>query len=127
MATDTGSKTPPPLTLDALGLDAFLDAVGGSNPFSAVRVNEPSRYDVDVPAINGAGFDRIVTLAGRAHGQRIGIGAMLYGEAGIGKSHLLSRLYRWANREDRANYVFLHNITADPERFPRYVLKCVVS
>ncbi|MEJ7637037.1 MAG: hypothetical protein WKF75_03355 [Singulisphaera sp.] len=60
------------------------------------------------------------------------MGVVLLGGAGVGKSHLLSRLYRWAIEEvepdrPRACYVFLHNILADPDRLPRYLLKCVVS
>ena len=63
---------------------------------------------------------------------RSGVGAALLGGAGVGKSHLLSRLYRWANEPakgggPRACYVYLHNILADPERLPRYLLKYVVS
>ena len=49
------------------------------------------------------------------------------GEPGIGKSHLLARLCRWADEENHACYVFLHNVQASPERLPRYVLKCVIS
>ncbi|WP_435016296.1 hypothetical protein TA3x_003860 [Tundrisphaera sp. TA3] len=128
MRIDARTQAPsPPPTLDALGLESYLDAVRDSNPFSAVRVNEPSRYDVDVPSIHADSFDRLVALAARAHRDRAGVGAVLYGGAGVGKSHLLSRLFRWAIKEDRASYVFLHNIQADPERLPRYLLKCVVS
>ena len=113
-------------------LDAFLGALGNSNPFVATRVNEPSRYDVDVPGIHAKGFDRLVSLAGQAKKDGRGVGVVLLGGAGVGKSHLLSRLYRWAIEEvepdrPRACYVFLHNILADPERLPRYLLKCVVS
>jgi hypothetical protein len=127
MTTDARSKPAPSPTLDALGLDVYFDAVRDSNPFSSVRVTAPSPYDVDVPSIHADSFNRLVALANRAHRDRAGIGAVLLGGAGIGKSHLLSRLYRWANKEDRANYVFLHNILSDPERLPRYMLKCVVS
>lgn len=113
-------------------LDDFLTAVRDTNPFAANRVNEPSPYDVDVPAIHAAEFDRLVALSGQAMRQRSGIGVALLGAAGVGKSHLLSRLYRWANGpavggSPRACYVYLHNILADPERLPRYLLKYVVS
>ncbi len=113
-------------------LDNFFDAVRDSNPFAANIVKEPSPYDVDVSAIHADSFDRLVTLADRAMREKSGIGAMLLGGAGVGKSHLLSRLYRWAGETNkvggpRACYVYLHNILADPERLPRYLLKCVVS
>ena len=127
MTIDARPQTSTPRSLDSLGLDVYLDAVRDSNPFAAVRVNEPSSYDVDVPSIHAESFDRLVALAGRAHRNRAGVGAVLYGGAGIGKSHLLSRLYRWAIKEDRACYVFMHNVMAEPERLPRYLLKCIVS
>ena len=113
-------------------LDAFFAAVRDTNPFIANRVTEPSPYDVDVPAIHAASFDRLVDLAEQAMSRKPAIGAVLLGGAGVGKSHLLSRLYRWANEvtDDggpRACYVYLHNILADPDRLPRYLLKYVVS
>jgi hypothetical protein len=116
----------------APGLDDFFAAVRDTNPFAANRVTEPSAYDVDVPAIHAAGFDRLVDLAGKAMKSPAGIGVALLGGAGVGKSHLLSRLYRWANEpgqegSTRACYVYLHNILADPDRLPRYLLKYVVS
>lgn len=120
--------------------DAFFDAFADANPFTSNRVTEPSRYDVDVPLIHQKSYDRLVGLAGTAlsdaqaagsDSRPGGIGAVLLGGAGIGKSHLLSRLYRWARGTERARkracYVYLHNILADPERLPRYLLKCVVS
>ena len=87
---------------------------------------------MDVPVINAASFDRLVTLAAQAMRGKSGVGAMLLGGAGVGKSHLLSRLYRWAVESSkdggpRACYLYLHNILADPDRLPRYLLKYVVS
>jgi len=113
-------------------LDDYLAAVREFNPFHANRVTEPSSYDVDVSAIHDAGFERLVDLAGLAHRERKGVGVALLGDPGVGKSHLLSRVYRWANRKDeagraRACYVYLMNVLADPDRLPRYLLKCVVS
>ena len=113
-------------------LDDFLTAVGEANPFAANRVTEPSPYDVDVPAIHADGFDRLTELCGRAMRERSGVGVALLGGAGVGKSHLLSRLYRWASGPaegggPRACYVYLHNVLADPDRLPRYLLKYVVS
>ena len=103
-------------------LDDFFTAVQDSNPFVANRVTEPSMFDVDVPEIHAAAFDRLTGLARQTLKTRTGIGATLLGGAGVGKSHLLSRLYRWANATaegggPRACYVYLHNILADPDRF----------
>jgi hypothetical protein len=116
----------------APSLERFFAAVQDTNPFAANRVTEPSAYDVDVPAIHGESFDRLIQRAEEAMKAPSGIGVALLGGAGVGKSHLLSRLYRWANEPapgggPRACYVYLHNILADPDRLPRYLLKYVVS
>jgi hypothetical protein len=78
-------------------LEDVSAAVRDSNPFLSNRITEPSAYDVDVPAIHATSFDRLTGLAAEAMKARSGIGAALLGGAGVGKSHLLSRLYRWAN------------------------------
>ena len=52
---------------------------------------------------------------------------VLWGEAGVGKSHLLSRLGRWAGTDDQAVFVYLHNLQAAPERLPRALLRAAVS
>ncbi len=119
-------------TAEVPGLDRYLAAVRDENPFASNRVTEPSPYDVDVASIHADAFDRLVSLASEAMRARTGIGVALLGGAGIGKSHLLSRLYRWASETGpgggpRACYVYLHNILADPDRLPRYLLKYVVS
>ncbi len=116
----------------AMNLDDFAEGVRKTNPFTGVRVNEPSADDVDVPLVHARAFDRLTEKAEEALRERRGVGAVLLGEAGTGKSHLLSRLYRWAgqlneNGNPRACYVFLHNVLADPARLPRYLLKCVLS
>ena len=72
----------------------FFAALRDGNPFASNRVSEPSDYDVDVPAIHAAEFDRLVALAGHAQRSASGVGAVLLGGAGVGKSHLLSRLGR---------------------------------
>ena len=51
---------------------------------------------------------------------------MLWGEAGIGKSHLLSRLARWSD-EGHATFVYLHNLQAAPDLLPRSLLRAVVA
>ena len=117
---------------NAPGLDNYFAAVRDANPFASNRLTEPSDYDVDVPAIHAAGFDRLVHLAGEAMTATHGLGVALLGGAGVGKSHLLSRLYRWSNEPGpngipRACYVYLHNVLSDPDRLPRYLLKYVVS
>jgi len=51
---------------------------------------------------------------------------MLWGEAGIGKSHLLGRLDRWARSENGCS-VYLHNLQAGPANLPRTLLRHVLD
>lgn len=113
-------------------LEDFATAFLETNPFARQRVSEATDRGVDVAEINGKAFDRLTRLAVESLRDRRGIGVTLLGTAGVGKSHLLARLYRWAaesaaDGSPRAQFAFLHNLMADPDRLPRYVLKCVVA
>jgi hypothetical protein len=106
--------------------DAFVQRLGAANPFLANRVDRVLGGDfVDVPEIHQAEFQQILDLGRLALEEDRGVGVVVWGEAGIGKSHLLSRFARWA--PGRACFVYLHNLQASPERLPRYVVKCVLS
>jgi hypothetical protein len=116
--------TSPPATLEA-----FLERLQAGNPFLANRVVRAWAADaIDVPGIHEAEFRRLTALARQAHQEDRGIGVVIWGEAGVGKSHLLARLGRWARvQSPPACFVYLHNLQASPERLPRYVLRAVLS
>ena len=118
--TFPGERPPP-------NLDQFLNRFLEFNPFVASRVLQPSTAPEDAEAIHQAAFRRLVELAELARNERLGVGVMLWGEAGVGKSHLLARLARWAGQSRRACFVYFHNLQARAESLPRYVLHCVVS
>src|SRR5437016_1420804 len=108
--------SPQPATVDfVVGLEDFFERLRSVNPFTDNRINGPSTADVDVDNIHQAPFERLTALAAEAYAEHRGLGAMLWGEAGIGKSHLLSRLHRWAEHNDRACCIYLHNLQASPE------------
>ncbi len=111
----------------AAGLAPFFTRVAQANPFTDNRVNGPSAADIDVDQIHQAGFERLVELAREARQEQRGLGAVLWGEAGVGKSHVLSRLARWAGEDRHAIFVYLHNLQASPDNLPRSILKAVVS
>jgi hypothetical protein len=108
-------------------LSAFFQRMEELNPFFDNRINGPSANDVDVGAIHQTAFGRLTRLARESCDSRHGVGAVLWGEAGIGKSHLLSRLSRWANEDRQACFVYLHNLQAAPEHLPRSLLFAVLS
>ncbi len=105
----------------------FVRGVESRNPFLDNRINGPSANDVDVDAIHQSAFARLTRLAREACDHRRGVGVVLWGEAGIGKSHLLSRLARWSNDSDRACFAYLHNLQAAPEHLPRSLLNGVLN
>jgi hypothetical protein len=106
--------------------DRFLEAVRGTNPFRSTRITDPARSDGDVSQIHQRAFEKLrkaVEIVGK---EPIATGVLLLGAAGVGKSHLLARLFQWAE-EDHATVVYLHNILASPERMFRYVLNATIS
>ena len=108
-------------------LDDFLERVRTANPFTDNRVNGPAPDDVDVPEIHRQAFERLTMLAREASGERRGMGVLLLGEAGVGKSHLLARLQRWAGNLENACFIYLHNLQASPEHLPRSLLRAIMS
>jgi hypothetical protein len=108
-------------------LDHFFEQIQALNPFLDNRVNGPSADNSDVEDIHRAEFERLTALAREMLTAGRGVGAVLWGEAGVGKSHLLSRLGRWAAQDRRACFVYLHNLQAAPEQLPRSLLLTVVS
>jgi hypothetical protein len=108
-------------------LHTFAAAVRAGNPFAVNRVDRLAAPVVDVSGIHRAPYEKIIALAREACEHNRGIGAVLWGDAGTGKSHLLARLHGWAAQDHHASFVYLHNLLADPEQLPRYVLKYVIS
>jgi hypothetical protein len=108
------------------GLDEFCTRLCAVNPFTDNRVNGPAPA-VDVDSVHQAAFLQLTALAGEARDQHRGLGALLWGEAGVGKSHLLARLACWADRDRRACFAYLHNLQASPDNVPRSLLRSVIS
>lgn len=117
----------PPQVKQQANLDDYFSQVVDDNPFISNRVSEPTAKGVDVPGIHHDAFAALTTYAARALNRELGTGIVLWGDAGIGKSHLLRRFCQWADDGHRAVYVFLHNIQASPEGLPQYLTRCVVS
>jgi hypothetical protein len=109
------------------GLQDFATRLRTTNPFAVNRVDRLTSAGVDVSGIHRAPYEKIIALAREACEHNRGIGAVLWGDAGTGKSHLLARIHNWAGQERHASFVYLHNLLPDPEQLPRYVLKYVIS
>lgn len=100
-----------------------------SNPFERNRVSDPSQMSSDVASIHCEPFERLQELATETRRETAqGRGALLLGQAGSGKSHLLARLSNWAAKnQQQAIFVYLHNIQVRPDDMYRYLLKCCVT
>jgi hypothetical protein len=107
-------------------LDGFLRRLATVNPFLENRINGPSLPPGDVFSIHQVTFERLTGLARQVLLTRSGLGAVLWGEAGIGKSHVLARLARWA-KAGHARLVYLHNLQCAPDALPRTLLGAVVT
>jgi hypothetical protein len=107
-------------------LELFFDRLAAVNPFLENRVNGPAPTGADAAGVHLQPFERLTGLAQQALAARCGLGAVLWGEAGIGKSHLLARLDRWA-AQTGATFVYLHNLQAAPAALPRSLLHAVVT
>ncbi|MGK3998781.1 ATP-binding protein [Sorangium sp. So ce1024] len=106
--------------------ERFLQAVRGTNPFRSHRITDVGGGEATVASIHKNAFTKLTRVVQDAAKEPVSIGALLIGAPGVGKSHLLARLFQWAG-EDKATVVYLHNILASPERMLRYVLHATVS
>jgi hypothetical protein len=124
---NTRTLSPPsPGTIND-SLDPLFARIASCNPFTDNRSSGPSARAIDVENIHAKQFERLVALAREAQQEQRGLGAMLWGEAGIGKSHLLARFAGWADQDKHACLVYLHNLQARPDHLPRALLKSVLS
>ncbi len=95
-------------------------------PFSLDRVTEPGVAGVDVAEIHAKAFDTLRNEANEALRQGCGVSAVVWGEAGVGKSHVLARLADWANKKGCA-CLLLQNINAAAPQLIDSIRKSVVS
>ncbi|WP_182870933.1 PD-(D/E)XK nuclease family protein [Rhodopirellula sp. JC639] len=107
------------------GVDDFARHLQWSSPFESNRVADAAQaMPPNVAQIHASEFKDLARLVEKARNHD-GMGAMLWGEPGVGKSHLLARL--WHDLRHKSCVTFLHNVQASSDRLPRYVLKCVLG
>lgn len=105
----------------------FLGGMLRSDPFSSNRVNGPDRSLPTVKSIHKQQFESLCRMTTHVHQANEALGVLLWSGAGVGKSHLLARLCEWADKEEKAFYLYLHNVLVSSENTPRHFLKSVVS
>ncbi len=107
--------------------EAFFAAIRGSNPFSATRVNSPDESVVTVENIHNKEFRQLCDCCALVQQSGRAMGVVLLGFAGVGKSHLLSRLRNSSWSKEGSVYIYLHNVMASPDNMPRHFLRSIVS
>jgi hypothetical protein len=81
-------------------IDRIIDWQSIPNPFSSYVVADPERQlSGDVPGIHKQAFDLCRAAYERVIAESASQSVLLYGEAGCGKTHLLSRFLRWVSGE----------------------------
>ena len=107
---------------------AQLDRLKQRNPFASSSVGDPwdSRYPHE-PSINGQAFDGLCRLvAQKAEAPALNCAALILGEVGSGKTHLLSRiLAHSAQAQPPYAFAYIQPIE-DPEQTYRYLLREVI-
>lgn len=97
-------------------------------PFASNRVSSPADAEVNVPAIHRAAYERLLAAADEARMRpRGGLGVVLWGDPGVGKSHLLARFAAETVRENRGVFLLVHNLLAAPRLVPATVVRTFVT
>lgn len=107
-------------------LEALAAVIQGKNPFAVNRIVVGDESLVDVEHIHASAFSRLTASIEEARMRRTALGIALLGDVGVGKSHLIGRLTRWA-ADHGVTLAKLHNVMASPARMARYVLEQLVD
>ena len=110
----------------SVDLPRFLRAVEKTNPFKRDAVTGAKGGDVDVQDVHRKEFAQIQNAVEGVRSDGGATGVLLIAPAGLGKSHLLARLERWAREDARCTMVILHNVIAAPEGIARAVLGATI-
>src|SRR4051812_964387 len=113
--------------VEAVTAEDFARHVQRTNPFTQDRVTQVQINQADVGSIHEKAFKKLIKRIDEVRSSNNATGIFLTGAAGVGKSHVLARLFRWAREEGKATVVYLHNILASPERTGRYLLHATVN
>ncbi|MFP4477502.1 MAG: hypothetical protein ACLFOY_18205 [Desulfatibacillaceae bacterium] len=106
-----------------------LNLLAENNPFASCSARDPRECAFpDVPGINRHVHEGLLRLAsGKATAPAEGLAALVLGEVGSGKTHLMHRLYE-ISWNSRAPYFFSYvQPVQDPQRAYGYLLRRIVA
>jgi hypothetical protein len=103
--------------------ESFFRYMLTTNPFVLNRATADGAERPDAGQIHSPIFGRLIELACESVRLQRGLGVLLSGEAGSGKTHILGRLARWSAVGSRACFVVVRGLQTDPELLPAAVLR----
>ena len=107
---------------------AKLERIREHNPFISASTADPwNDTSPDVGRINGEVFsDMMVLIRSKKQAPDTGVACIVLGEAGSGKTHLISRVKRTLTKKDKdALFAYIQPIE-DPSQTYRYLLREIV-
>jgi hypothetical protein len=107
-------------------MNEFFRCVLESNPFAPSVASEAADAAVHVEAIHHGQFQELVACVEDVRRTGIRQGRVIWGEAGVGKSHLLVQLDRWARREGRAFCPIVRHLDSSAGKEPWNIVKSVL-
>lgn len=108
--------------------EAWIRLMREQMPFASNRVSSLADAQVNVESIHRAAFERLMAAADEARvRQRGGLGVVLWGDPGVGKSHLLARVAKAIEHGDRGVFLLVHNLLVAPQLIASSLVKCVIA
>jgi type II secretory pathway predicted ATPase ExeA len=106
---------------------SLAEMFAAGNPFSAERVTRAGNLAVDVEEIHKEPFECLWRLIGQVHRDNSALGVVVWGEAGAGKSHLLSRLERLAPERKVAVVIQPAALQVAPDRMAHTIMHSLIA
>ncbi|HND53419.1 MAG TPA: hypothetical protein PLV92_13510, partial [Pirellulaceae bacterium] len=106
----------------------WLQSLREQAPFALNRVSSTADAQINVDAIHKSAYDQLLASAGDARSRkRGGLGLVLWGDPGVGKSHLLARFEQEVERDEKGLFIQVHNLLVSPRLLPMSLLRCFIS
>lgn len=108
--------------------EAWIQQLRDLAPFASNRVSSPNDARVNVDSIHRSAYENLMELAQEARRRpRGGCGVVLWGDPGVGKSHLLARFAKNIQDNEQGLFLLIHNLLVAPRLLPSSLLKCFIA
>ena len=107
-------------------LNEFFRCLLESNPFESSAVRGPADAAVHVPAVHQRQLEEVVACAEQVRKNSGYQGLAIWGEAGVGKTHLLTQFCRWAGQESRVYCRVFRSLPMDSTIVPWHIVRSML-